>query len=109
MGRHPRSPRRHGLGPAPRGTLAQPRRGAGRAPLRGRPRAVARSVGAAQPRPRRRAAVLDPAPPPRAAAQLSLPNLISLGRLLAVPLIVWLILAGELGWAFAVFIAAGIS
>lgn len=40
---------------------------------------------------------------------LSLPNIISLGRLLAVPLAVWLILDGELGWAFWLFVAAAVS
>jgi cardiolipin synthase (CMP-forming) len=40
---------------------------------------------------------------------LSIPNLITLGRLLSVPLLVWLILAGELFAAFAVFVAAGVS
>lgn len=40
---------------------------------------------------------------------MSLPNFISLGRLLAVPVAVWLILTGKFGFAFWVFIAAGIS
>lgn len=40
---------------------------------------------------------------------MSLPNFISLGRLLAVPLAVWLILTGKFGIAFWVFVAAGIS
>jgi cardiolipin synthase (CMP-forming) len=40
---------------------------------------------------------------------MSIPNIISLGRLLAVPLAVWLILVGELGWAFWLFVAAGLS
>jgi len=40
---------------------------------------------------------------------LSLPNFISLGRLLAVPVAVWLILSGKFGFAFWVFVAAGIS
>jgi cardiolipin synthase (CMP-forming) len=40
---------------------------------------------------------------------LNLPNLITLGRLLAVPLAIWLILSGAFGAAFWVFIAAGIS
>jgi len=40
---------------------------------------------------------------------MSLPNLITLARLLAVPLVVWLILDGEMGLAFAVFVFAGIS
>jgi cardiolipin synthase len=40
---------------------------------------------------------------------ISLPNLISLARLFAVPLVVWLIVAGEMATAFWVFVAAGIS
>lgn len=40
---------------------------------------------------------------------ISLPNLISLARLFAVPLMVWLIVAGEMTVAFWVFVAAGIS
>jgi len=40
---------------------------------------------------------------------LNLPNLITLGRLLAVPLTIWLILSGAFWAAFWVFIAAGIS
>jgi cardiolipin synthase len=40
---------------------------------------------------------------------LNLPNLITLARLLVVPLAVWLILAGRYGLAFWVFAAAGIS
>lgn len=40
---------------------------------------------------------------------MSLPNLISLGRLLAVPLAVWLILNDLLLAAFWLFVAAGIS
>lgn len=42
-------------------------------------------------------------------AGLNLPNLISLGRLLLVPLAIWLILAGRYGAAFWVFIVAGVS
>ncbi len=40
---------------------------------------------------------------------MSLPNLISLARLFAAPLTVWLILTGELTAAFWVFIAASVS
>jgi cardiolipin synthase (CMP-forming) len=40
---------------------------------------------------------------------ISLPNLISLARLFAVPLVVWLIVSGEMAAAFWVFVAAGIS
>jgi cardiolipin synthase len=39
----------------------------------------------------------------------NLPNLISLMRLLLVPLTVWLILSEAYGWAFAAFLIAGIS
>ncbi|HUC09909.1 MAG TPA: CDP-alcohol phosphatidyltransferase family protein [Stellaceae bacterium] len=42
-------------------------------------------------------------------AGLSLPNLISLGRLLLVPLAIWLILRSRYGVAFWVFVVAGIS
>ncbi len=40
---------------------------------------------------------------------LNLPNLISLGRLLLVPLAIWLILGGRYGAAFWVFVSAGVS
>jgi cardiolipin synthase len=40
---------------------------------------------------------------------LSLPNIITLARLLSVPLTVWLILDGRLSAAFAMFVAAGAS
>jgi cardiolipin synthase len=40
---------------------------------------------------------------------LSLPNLISLGRLLLVPLAIWLILRAHYGAAFWVFVVAGAS
>jgi cardiolipin synthase len=40
---------------------------------------------------------------------LSLPNLISLGRLLLVPLAIWLILGHRYGTAFWIFVAAGVS
>lgn len=40
---------------------------------------------------------------------MNLPNLISLARLFAVPLAVWLILKGQLDIAFWLFVAAGIS
>jgi cardiolipin synthase len=39
----------------------------------------------------------------------ALPNLISMGRLLAVPVAVWLILSDRLAAAFWLFVAAGIS
>ncbi len=40
---------------------------------------------------------------------MNLPNFISLGRLLTVPVTVWLILVGEMRGAFALFVLAGIS
>ena len=40
---------------------------------------------------------------------MSIPNFISLARLLSVPLAVWLIVSGQHAWAFWLFIAAGIS
>jgi cardiolipin synthase len=40
---------------------------------------------------------------------LNLPNLISLARLLLVPLAIWLILGGRYGAAFWVFVVAGVS
>jgi cardiolipin synthase (CMP-forming) len=40
---------------------------------------------------------------------LNLPNAISLGRLLLVPLTIWLMLGGRYGVAFWVFVAAGAS
>src|ERR1700726_3724150 len=48
----------------------------------------------------------DDAPPERA---VNLPNLITLGRLLCVPLAIWLVLSDELGAAFWLFVAAGLS
>jgi len=40
---------------------------------------------------------------------VSIPNLITLGRILLVPVVVWAITAGEMRIAFALFLAAGIS
>jgi cardiolipin synthase len=40
---------------------------------------------------------------------LSIPNLITLGRILLVPVVVWAIAAGEIGIAFLLFLAAGVS
>jgi cardiolipin synthase (CMP-forming) len=40
---------------------------------------------------------------------LNLPNLITLGRLLCVPVAIWLVLADELAAAFWLFVAAGLS
>jgi cardiolipin synthase (CMP-forming) len=44
-----------------------------------------------------------------ASVGLNLPNLISLGRLLLVPLAIWLILRNRYGTAFWVFVIAGVS
>ena len=40
---------------------------------------------------------------------MNLPNLITIGRILLVPLTIWLILSGAYVWAFAAFLAAGVS
>ncbi|MGQ0672325.1 MAG: CDP-alcohol phosphatidyltransferase family protein [Hyphomicrobium sp.] len=40
---------------------------------------------------------------------MSIPNLISLGRVILVPVIFWLVVTGELQAAFVVFVIAGIS
>jgi cardiolipin synthase (CMP-forming) len=40
---------------------------------------------------------------------LSIPNLITLGRILLVPVIVWAIVSGQVRFAFWLFVAAGIS
>lgn len=40
---------------------------------------------------------------------MTIPNLITIGRLLLVPLIVWLMITGQSGAAFVVFIVAGVS
>jgi len=45
----------------------------------------------------------------RAGAGLSIPNLITLGRILLVPVVVWAIISGEMRIAFLLFLAAGIS
>ena len=52
---------------------------------------------------------LETGPLPRSAAIASLPNLITLGRLLCVPVTVWLILNAYFGAAFWVCVAAGLS
>ncbi len=46
---------------------------------------------------------------PSRGADLSIPNLITLGRILLVPVVVWAITAGEMRIAFVLFLAAGIS
>jgi cardiolipin synthase (CMP-forming) len=45
----------------------------------------------------------------RSGSQLSIPNLITLGRILLVPIVVWAITAGEMRVAFALFLAAGVT
>jgi cardiolipin synthase len=40
---------------------------------------------------------------------VSIPNLITLGRILLVPIVVWAISSGEMWVAFALFLAAGVS
>ena len=40
---------------------------------------------------------------------INLPNFITIGRILLVPVTVWLIISGEFSLAFAAFVAAGIS
>lgn len=42
-------------------------------------------------------------------AHLSIPNLITLGRILLVPVVVWAITVGEMRVAFVLFLGAGIS
>jgi cardiolipin synthase (CMP-forming) len=46
---------------------------------------------------------------PISGAELNLPNLITLARLLSVPLAIWLILGQRYGIAFWVFVGAGVS
>ena len=40
---------------------------------------------------------------------MSIPNLITLGRIILVPAVVWAIISGEMLVAFALFLVAGIS
>lgn len=40
---------------------------------------------------------------------MNLPNIITIGRILLVPLTIWLIVAGQFGLAFLVFIIAGVG
>jgi cardiolipin synthase len=49
------------------------------------------------------------APASRGAASLSIPNLITLGRILLVPIVVWAISSGAMWIAFVLFLAAGVS
>jgi len=52
---------------------------------------------------------VEPSGGPAGAKALSIPNLITLGRILLVPVVVWAITAGEMRIAFVLFLAAGIS
>jgi cardiolipin synthase (CMP-forming) len=45
----------------------------------------------------------------REATELSIPNIITLGRILSVPFIVWAIASSQMEIAFAIFIIAGVS
>ncbi|MGE3869486.1 MAG: CDP-alcohol phosphatidyltransferase family protein [Pseudorhodoplanes sp.] len=40
---------------------------------------------------------------------MNLPNLITVARILSVPIVVWAIMSGEMMFAFALFLAAGVS
>ncbi|HEX8663199.1 MAG TPA: CDP-alcohol phosphatidyltransferase family protein [Beijerinckiaceae bacterium] len=40
---------------------------------------------------------------------MTLPNLITIARLLMVPVVIVMLMQGEWGWAFALFLAAGVS
>ncbi|PPC79635.1 MAG: CDP-alcohol phosphatidyltransferase, partial [Hyphomicrobium sp.] len=40
---------------------------------------------------------------------MSIPNLITLGRVILVPIVFWLLVTGQLQAAFLVFVIAGIS
>jgi cardiolipin synthase len=60
-------------------------------------------------RPRRLACMLKPTSGGGGARRLNLPNLITIGRILLVPVIVWAITSGEMLFAFILFLAAGVS
>jgi cardiolipin synthase (CMP-forming) len=45
----------------------------------------------------------------REATELSIPNIITLGRIILVPVIVWAIVSSQMEIAFAIFVIAGIS
>ncbi|WP_237182598.1 CDP-alcohol phosphatidyltransferase family protein [Roseomonas marmotae] len=63
----------------------------------------------AEPEAPRPSAAPPPGPALAEAGALTLPNLITLARLCAVPGTIWLIMHGRLDWAFVLFAAAGIS
>jgi cardiolipin synthase len=50
-----------------------------------------------------------PAAGPSSGSTLSIPNLITLARIVLVPIVVWAISAGAMGMAFVLFLAAGVS
>jgi cardiolipin synthase (CMP-forming) len=54
-------------------------------------------------------AASEPAPAFRAGSTLSIPNLITLARILLVPIVVWTIASNAMLAAFALFLVAGIS
>jgi cardiolipin synthase len=66
-----------------------------------RPLYSAREIGALP--------VKGPGLRPQAGSTLSIPNLITLGRILLVPIVVWAIASGAMDVAFILFLAAGIS
>jgi cardiolipin synthase len=45
----------------------------------------------------------------REATELSIPNIITLGRIILVPIIVWAIASSQMEIAFAIFVVAGVS
>ena len=45
----------------------------------------------------------------REATELSIPNIITLGRIILVPIIVWAIVSSQMEIAFAIFVIAGVS
>ncbi len=47
--------------------------------------------------------------PPQAGIALNIPNLITLGRILLVPVVVWAIASGTMWIAFLLFVVAGVS
>lgn len=40
---------------------------------------------------------------------MTIPNIITIGRFLLVPAVIWALLSGNVGWAFAFFVTAGVS
>ena len=40
---------------------------------------------------------------------MNFPNIITIGRILLVPVIIWLLISGDFGWALVTFLAAGVS